>query len=108
MNGSEFMAEEFQYLADLKSSEEYQKMKELSAKIDADEELSRLASERDKLYAQADKAEGEERKKLLSAFSKKDEELRSSPLMKEYLSYYLSIKKRLVALQDALTGVLLA
>ncbi len=104
MTETEFQIEEFEFLENLKNSSLYQRMKELSRMINADEELNHLAEERDSYMALADKEEDDEKKhELLVLFNQKDNELRSSVLMKEYLSIYQSLRAILTNLADALT-----
>jgi cell fate (sporulation/competence/biofilm development) regulator YlbF (YheA/YmcA/DUF963 family) len=104
MTETEFQIEEFEFLENLKNSSLYQRMKELSRMINADEGLNHLAEERDSYMALADKEKDDEKKhELLVLFNQKDNELRSSPLMKEYLSIYQSLRAILTNLADALT-----
>jgi cell fate (sporulation/competence/biofilm development) regulator YlbF (YheA/YmcA/DUF963 family) len=104
MTETEFQNEESEFLENLKNSSLYQRMKELSRTINADESLNLLAEERDSYMALADKEEDPNKKhELLVTFNKKDNELRSSPLMAEYLSLYQTLRSLLTHLADALT-----
>lgn len=104
MTQNEFAEEEFQFIEALKNSSLYQEMKSLSNKIDDDPELVSLSQKRDSYLQEADKEKDPEKKKaLLIEFNKTDEELRSKPLMKEYLERYQQIRHLLNHLSDELT-----
>ncbi len=104
MTETEFQNEEFEFLENLKNSSLYQRMKQLSREINYDENLNKLAEERDSYLAKADSEQDPIKKReLLITFNQKDNELRSSPLMAEYLSLYQSLRSILTHLADALT-----
>ena len=104
MTQNEFLEEEFKFLEMLKNTSVYRRMKELSKEISLNVDLTELASERDSYLEQASNEENAEKKHdLLVLFNKKDNELRSHPLMKEYLALYSSIHSRLSHLSNLLT-----
>lgn len=104
MTENEFLNEEFEFLEKVKSSSLYQRMITLSKQIDTDKRLVSIAEERDSFLQQAEKEKDSIRKKeLLLSFNKKDNELRETPLMAEYLSLYQTLRLLLTRLADSLT-----
>lgn len=104
MTENEFLQEEFQFLDDIKNSSLYRHMMELSNKINENNELILLATERDRCLEEADKeADKDKKHSLLVRFNKLDNELKQHPLMVEYLQAYHALHQLIAKLSSGLT-----
>lgn len=93
MTQTEFIEKEFQFLQQVKDTDIYKRLIALSKEIDGNQNLAALSKERDAFFLKADQEEDKIKKReYLILFNQKDEELRSSPLMKEYLSLYEALQ----------------
>lgn len=103
MKETDFIEREFAFLDDFRSSELYRECKDLSHRINEDETLLRLDKEREEILKSADAQQDPEKKRaLLVAYKEKDEEIRHTPLMMEYLDRYERLRKILNRLTDGL------
>ncbi len=103
MDSDTFYLEELAFIDELKSSDNYLKLKRLSKEIDDDITLNSLAKERDECYQLANDAKDDNRALLIKA-KELDDELKQHPLVKEYLKQYQEIKAVLKIIEE---GILL-
>jgi len=106
MKETDFISEEYGFLQEVESSTLYQRMKELSAKMDAKPFLVEAARRRDEDYAQAAKESDPEKKRLLLLDAKKEQDiLMADEDVQEYLLRYRALEKILAEASSLLKEV---
>lgn len=108
MTDTEFIEKEIKLIEDIKSSDVYLRYKELSRMVENDSTLLSLSKERDEILLKMDSSKDkEEKEKLILLYHKKEKEIESVDLMKEYKLYYEKIKKIINHLSDGLNKEIL-
>ncbi len=108
MTETEFIEKEIKLIEDIKSSDVYLRYKELSKEVENDPILQSLSKERDEILFKIDSTkEKEEKEKLILLYQKKEKEIESVDLMKEYKIYYEKIKKIINHLSNGLNKEIL-
>ena len=100
MDNNTFYLKELELISHIKTSKLYQKLQYLSAQISADEELNKLAKERDDCYQRANDVK--ENRDLLIQAKILDDTIKNKPLVLEYLSCYNQLKKILNILEEGI------
>lgn len=102
MNEEQFLSQAQAFLSKLKASALYQRKKKLSQELTDDEEVKRLAKERDDAFLlSTESPDKEEASQAARLAHEKQEELYKLPLVKEYLSAYSDLKEILSLLNFA-------
>lgn len=108
MTETEFIEKEIKLIEDIKSSDVYLRYKELSKEVEDDPILQSLSKERDEMLLKIDSTKDkEEKEKLILLYQKKEKEIESVDLMKEYKIYYEKIKKIINHLSNGLNKEIL-
>lgn len=108
MTETEFIEKEIKLIEDIKSSDVYLRYKELSKEVEDDPILQSLSKERDEILLKIDSIKDKEAKeKLILLYQKKEKEIESVDLMKEYKIYYEKIKKIINHLSNGLNKEIL-
>ncbi len=108
MTETEFIEKEIKLIEDIQSSDVYLHYKELSKKVEDDPTLLSLSKERDEILLKIDSAKDkEEKENLILLYHRKEKEIESTNLMKEYKFYYEKIKTIINHLSDGLNKEIL-
>ena len=103
MNIQEFKDSEIDFIEEFKNSSLYKRNKELSNLISLNDELNKLAEERDNLYYLASSEEDEEKKReYLVKAKENNDKINDNELVKEYLQTYNELKKILNIINEGI------
>lgn len=107
-DNEEFIEKELKFIQDIKASNLYKTIKELSKKIDDNEELNNLIQKRDKILIQIDKCKNnEEKENLAKEYLKIEKEINSNELVIKYNDEALKLKRILNKFSSNINKVIL-